>query len=158
MSATIQKLFDDFDVRLLGVDSGLRFLMDTPFEEYAEVEQREQDIRGTVGKVLLEGCEVKWGKTTPCDHQADIADLQLGKALPVSDRVMAFDPLTATARRTFCVDNSQLMIQGEKDTPCITSLVVTEGGQLIMADMTNSKSTELMMMMMMMMMMTYGRL
>nr|KAG5703858.1 hypothetical protein BaRGS_031492 [Batillaria attramentaria] len=45
MSATIQKLFDDFDVRLLGVDS---------------------------------------------------------------DRVMAFDPLTATPRRTFCVDDTIL--------------------------------------------------
>nr|KAG5688215.1 hypothetical protein BaRGS_003114 [Batillaria attramentaria] len=54
-------------------------------------------------------------------------------------RVMAFDPLTATPRRTYCMDNSQLKIQGNKYTPCITSLVVTDGGKIVMTDWRNKK-------------------
>nr|KAG5691279.1 hypothetical protein BaRGS_015247 [Batillaria attramentaria] len=56
-----------------------------------------------------------------------------------TDRVMAFDPLTATPRRTFCVDKRQLMIQGDKDTPHIMSLLVTDGGKIVMTDWSNKK-------------------
>nr|KAG5693961.1 hypothetical protein BaRGS_002259 [Batillaria attramentaria] len=55
------------------------------------------------------------------------------------DRVTAFDPLTATPRRTFCMDDSQLKIQGDKDMPDIRSLVVTDGGKIVMTDSNNKK-------------------
>nr|KAG5702632.1 hypothetical protein BaRGS_028018 [Batillaria attramentaria] len=43
------QLFEDFDVRLLGVDSGLKVLMDTPVEEWEGVRKRQQEIQGTLG-------------------------------------------------------------------------------------------------------------
>nr|KAG5703859.1 hypothetical protein BaRGS_031493 [Batillaria attramentaria] len=120
--------------------------MDTPLEEWEEVKQKEQEIQDTVGKILLEGREVKWGKTTPFDHQAGIFDLHLGKALPIpetSDRVMAFNPLTATLQHTFCVDESQLKTQGDERRPWIRSLVMTEEGLIVMADFMNKKTVAL---------------
>lgn len=53
--------------------------------------------------------------------------------------VMAFDPLTATPRRVFCVDTKQLAVKGDRDKPRIPSLVVTDGGLVVMADVCNRK-------------------
>nr|KAG5693962.1 hypothetical protein BaRGS_002260 [Batillaria attramentaria] len=54
----------------------------------------------------------------------------------ISDRAMVTTP------RTFCFDNSQLMIQEDEDTPHIASLVVTDGGKIVMTDNENNKDLQ----------------
>nr|KAG5688217.1 hypothetical protein BaRGS_003116 [Batillaria attramentaria] len=113
--------------------------------------------------------DVTWTEVTQYGPSAEDIDLRIGQPLPLPDtsagqsdvatempsaehtvgnkgveprppdRVMAFDPLTATPRRTFCMDNSQLKIQGDKDRPGIRSLVVADGGKIVMTDWLNKK-------------------
>ncbi|KAK7489943.1 hypothetical protein BaRGS_00018808, partial [Batillaria attramentaria] len=79
----INHLFENFDVRLLAVDTGLRFLMDVPMEEYEEVLRQQDDIKQRLGQALLPNQNAEWTQVTSVNLQSDETDLQLGQPLSV---------------------------------------------------------------------------
>nr|KAG5700418.1 hypothetical protein BaRGS_010331 [Batillaria attramentaria] len=166
LSDVIQRLFQQFNIRLLGADCGLRFLLDAPVSQWVKVVEKQMEVQAVLSDLIPEDARraVAWAEVTPFGPSGEDIDLQIGRPLPVPDafpatvsldpieksvkprrpteqrletrpsnRMMAFSPLTATLRRTFCVDNSQLMIQGDEEWPDIPSLVVTDKGYLSVA-------------------------
>nr|KAG5688219.1 hypothetical protein BaRGS_003118 [Batillaria attramentaria] len=95
-------------------------------DRWVSVVERQLEIQRVLSDLIPEDARegVTWAEVTQCGESFQDVDLQIGRALPEGvDHVMAFDPLTATPRRTFCVDNSQLTTQGDEKKPNITSLV-----------------------------------
>ncbi|KAK7506876.1 hypothetical protein BaRGS_00001727, partial [Batillaria attramentaria] len=53
LSKLVQQLCEEFDVRLLAIDSGLRFLMDVPVEEWEGVKALQKKIKKLLEDALL---------------------------------------------------------------------------------------------------------
>nr|KAG5693972.1 hypothetical protein BaRGS_002270 [Batillaria attramentaria] len=101
LQTVVQRLFDEFNVRLLGVDCGLQFLLDASIAHWVNVVERHlQDIQRVLTDLIPEDAreEVTWVETI-----------------------------------------HQLMTRGDKYKPYIPSLVVTDGGKIVMADTHNNK-------------------
>nr|KAG5689636.1 hypothetical protein BaRGS_029875 [Batillaria attramentaria] len=81
----IHNLLKDFNVRLLGIDSGLRFLLDVPVEEYEDVLRQQDDMK----KLLEQACP-------------------------------------------------DMIVEDDHLNPFIRAIIVTQSGQLVMADWNNS--------------------
>nr|KAG5702652.1 hypothetical protein BaRGS_028038 [Batillaria attramentaria] len=83
----VERLFQNFDIRLLGVDCGLTFLMAAPAEQWVTVVERQMEIEATLRGFLPQGQlqEVTWEQPAPvdCGPSCDDVDLQLGQPLPV---------------------------------------------------------------------------
>nr|KAG5699683.1 hypothetical protein BaRGS_022081 [Batillaria attramentaria] len=70
LSKLVQQLCEEFDVRLLAIDSGLRFLMDVPVEEWKGVKELQEKLRKVLEDALLpkqEKEEVTWTEVTSCN-------------------------------------------------------------------------------------------
>ncbi|KAK7487079.1 hypothetical protein BaRGS_00021749, partial [Batillaria attramentaria] len=77
LSKLVQQLCEEFDVRLLAIDSGLRFLMDVPVEEWKGVKELQEKLRKVLEDALLpkqEKEEVTWTEVTSCSTQTGDAD------------------------------------------------------------------------------------
>nr|KAG5699686.1 hypothetical protein BaRGS_022084 [Batillaria attramentaria] len=78
LSKLVQQLCEEFDVRLLAIDSGLRFLMDVPVEEWEGVKALQEKIKKLLEDALLpkrEKEKVTWTKVTSCSTQTGDADI-----------------------------------------------------------------------------------
>nr|KAG5702643.1 hypothetical protein BaRGS_028029 [Batillaria attramentaria] len=139
MREAVETLHEDFNVRLLGVDCGLRFLMEAPASEWTHVVDRQVDLRKVVERLFSDSVrqEVTWAEVTRCSHQTKDLALQCGAPLPTQVEKRHFDPLAATPRRVFVskpssVDDTALI------GPYITSAIVTDDGRLVMTDLNNT--------------------
>ncbi|KAK7487032.1 hypothetical protein BaRGS_00021702, partial [Batillaria attramentaria] len=77
LSKLVQQLCEEFDVRLLAIDSGLRFLMDVPVEEWEGVKELQEKIKKLLEDALLpeqEKEKVTWTEVTSCSTQTGDAD------------------------------------------------------------------------------------
>nr|KAG5699679.1 hypothetical protein BaRGS_022077 [Batillaria attramentaria] len=77
LSKLVQQLCEEFDVRLLAIDSGLRFLMDVPVEEWKGVKELQEKLKKILEDALLpkqEKEEVTWTEVTSCSTQTGDAD------------------------------------------------------------------------------------
>nr|KAG5714398.1 hypothetical protein BaRGS_006844 [Batillaria attramentaria] len=77
LSKLVQHLCEEFDVRLLAIDSGLRFLMDVPVEEWKGVKELQEKLQKILEDALLskqEKEEVTWTEVTSCSTQTGDAD------------------------------------------------------------------------------------
>nr|KAG5694782.1 hypothetical protein BaRGS_002735 [Batillaria attramentaria] len=156
MSKLVQRLFDDFQVRLLGVDSGLRFLMDVPVEEWNELQKKARELQKVMEEMLLRKREQKgvtWTEVTQCGPEGGETDLRLGRPIPAdlksatpagitecgeeeaisAENSVMFDPTTAIPQR---IGKFRPDVPGCTDYlgPIITSMVATEDGRLVLAD------------------------
>ncbi|KAK7506872.1 hypothetical protein BaRGS_00001723, partial [Batillaria attramentaria] len=80
LSKLVQQLCEEFDVRLLAIDSGLRFLMDVPVEEWKGVKELQEKLKKVLEGALLlkqEETEVTWTEMTSCSTEAGDADVRL---------------------------------------------------------------------------------
>nr|KAG5699687.1 hypothetical protein BaRGS_022085 [Batillaria attramentaria] len=78
LSKLVQQLCEEFDVRLLAIDSGLRFLMDVPVEEWKGVKELQEKLQKMLENALLpkqEKEEVTWTEVTSYSTQTGDADL-----------------------------------------------------------------------------------
>nr|KAG5699695.1 hypothetical protein BaRGS_022093 [Batillaria attramentaria] len=78
LSKLVQQLSEEFDVRLLAIDSGLRFLMDVPVEEWEGVKELQEKIKKLLEDALLpeqEKEKVTWTEVTSCSTQTGDADV-----------------------------------------------------------------------------------
>nr|KAG5714403.1 hypothetical protein BaRGS_006849 [Batillaria attramentaria] len=72
LSKLVQQLCEEFDVRLLAIDSGLRFLMDVPIEEWKGVKELQEKLKKVLEGALLlkqEETEVTWTEVTSCNNK-----------------------------------------------------------------------------------------
>nr|KAG5714401.1 hypothetical protein BaRGS_006847 [Batillaria attramentaria] len=74
LSKLVQQLCEEFDVRLLAIDSGLRFLMDVPVEEWEGVKELQKSYKEKLQKILEDALlskqekeEVTWTEVTSCN-------------------------------------------------------------------------------------------
>nr|KAG5699692.1 hypothetical protein BaRGS_022090 [Batillaria attramentaria] len=77
LSKLVQQLCEEFDVRLLAIDCGLRFLMDVPVEEWKGVKELQEKLQKILEDALLpkqEKEEVTWTEVTSCSTQTGDAD------------------------------------------------------------------------------------
>nr|KAG5714404.1 hypothetical protein BaRGS_006850 [Batillaria attramentaria] len=77
LSKLVQQLCEEFDVRLLAIDSGLRFLMDVPVEEWKGVKELKEKLQKVLEDALLpeqEREKVTWTEVTSCSTQTGDAD------------------------------------------------------------------------------------
>ncbi|KAK7487067.1 hypothetical protein BaRGS_00021737, partial [Batillaria attramentaria] len=77
LSKLVQQLCEEFDVRLLAIDSGLRFLMDVPVEEWKGVKELQEKLQKMLEDALLpkqEKEEVTWTEVTSYSTQTGDAD------------------------------------------------------------------------------------
>nr|KAG5699685.1 hypothetical protein BaRGS_022083 [Batillaria attramentaria] len=77
LSKLVQQLCEEFDVRLLAIDSGLRFLMDVPVEEWERVKELQEKLKKILEDALLpkqEKEKVTWTEVTSCSTQTGDAD------------------------------------------------------------------------------------
>nr|KAG5714396.1 hypothetical protein BaRGS_006842 [Batillaria attramentaria] len=77
LSKLVQQLCEEFDVRLLAIDSGLRFLMDVPVEEWEGVKELQEMLQKLLEDALLpkrEKEKVTWTEVTSCSTQTGDAD------------------------------------------------------------------------------------
>nr|KAG5699688.1 hypothetical protein BaRGS_022086 [Batillaria attramentaria] len=78
LSKLVQQLCEEFDVRLLAVDSGLRFLMDVPVEEWEGVKELQEKIKKLLEDALLpeqEKEKVMWTEVTSCSINTEAFSL-----------------------------------------------------------------------------------
>ncbi|KAK7506855.1 hypothetical protein BaRGS_00001706, partial [Batillaria attramentaria] len=76
LSNLVQQLCE-FDVRLLAIDSGLRFLMDVSVEEWKGVKELQEKLKKVLEDALLpkqQKKEVTWTEVTTCSTQTGDAD------------------------------------------------------------------------------------
>lgn len=150
----IQRLVRDFNIRLLGVDCGLNFLMEAPLTQWVAVVERQLEVQRVLEELLPADVRERasWGEVT----QYFDVNLRPDQSLPVQvsragdrreslvtttapdptqDGAM-FNPMTATPQRLF-----SFIPRHAHDTagvePWITSVIATRDGRLVMADRKN---------------------
>nr|KAG5699693.1 hypothetical protein BaRGS_022091 [Batillaria attramentaria] len=77
LSKLVQQLCEEFDVRLVAIDSGMRFLMDVPVEEWEGVKELQEQLQKMLEDALLpkqEKKEVTWTEVTSCSTRTGDAD------------------------------------------------------------------------------------
>nr|KAG5699680.1 hypothetical protein BaRGS_022078 [Batillaria attramentaria] len=89
LSKLVQQLCEEFDVRLLAIDSGLRFLMDVPVEEWEGVKELQEKIKKLLEDALLpkqKKEKVTWTEVTSCSTQMGDADRPPDRRVAGKDR------------------------------------------------------------------------
>ncbi|KAK7467995.1 hypothetical protein BaRGS_00036773, partial [Batillaria attramentaria] len=84
LQTVVQRLFDEFDVRLLAVGCGLQFLFDAPVAQWVSVVERQLEIQRVLSDLIPEGDRdgLMWAEVTQCGESFRDVDLQMGRALP----------------------------------------------------------------------------
>jgi hypothetical protein len=129
----VQLLYQNHNVRLLGFDCGLRFLLEASTQQWRTVAERHlgmQAIQTTLNQLLPEDIRrsAHWSHDISC-VEADI-DLRLGR--PLTTRT--WDPMTTVPEKMFTFRPETA---DDKKTPFITSLLALPQGKLLMADYNN---------------------
>lgn len=85
LSELVQRLYTDHNIRLLGVDCGLSFLMEAPESQWMSVVERQLQIQATLNQLLPDDVrgEATWHDVTPLGFSDDDVDIRLGQPLPV---------------------------------------------------------------------------
>ena len=80
----VTRLHRDFDVRLLAIDTGLTFLLDTPVERRVSVVEQQLEVRAVLAALLPESLRqsVRWSEAMLCGPEAQDVDLRVGQPLP----------------------------------------------------------------------------
>nr|KAG5714395.1 hypothetical protein BaRGS_006841 [Batillaria attramentaria] len=89
LSKLVQQLCEEFDVRLLAIDSGLKFLMDVPVEEWEGVKELQEKLQKMLEDALLpkqEKEKVTWMEVTSCSTQTGDADRPPDRRVAGTDR------------------------------------------------------------------------
>nr|KAG5687686.1 hypothetical protein BaRGS_005937 [Batillaria attramentaria] len=76
----LQRLFHEHNIRLLGVDCGLTFLLDAPTEQWVSVVEHQLEVQALLGKLLPDDVRqrVRWKAAAECDGKTcAIADPRL---------------------------------------------------------------------------------
>ncbi|KAK7465976.1 hypothetical protein BaRGS_00037463 [Batillaria attramentaria] len=78
------RLFHEHNIRLLGVDCGLNFLLDAPTEQWVSVVEHQLEVQALLGELLPDDVRqrVRWKDAAKCDGGSGDVDLRLGKPLP----------------------------------------------------------------------------
>jgi hypothetical protein len=129
----IERLYQDLDVRLLGVDCGLSFLMELPASRWrAVVDDQLATITNTLGGLLPDDVRqtTSWSDVTTYD---DDVDLRLGRPLTV-----CVDPMTATPTKLFTLSPRE---PDDQYKPSIISIASLQDGTLALTDANNDKVT-----------------
>ncbi|KAK7454114.1 hypothetical protein BaRGS_00039602, partial [Batillaria attramentaria] len=87
LSDVIQRLFSQFNIRLLGTDCGLRFLLDAPVSQWVKVVENQLEIQAVLSHLIPEEArqDVTWTEVTQYGPSAEDIDLRIGQPLPVPD-------------------------------------------------------------------------
>ncbi|KAK7487986.1 hypothetical protein BaRGS_00020731 [Batillaria attramentaria] len=87
LSDVIQRLFQQFNIRLLGADCGLRFLLDAPVSQWVKVVEKQMEVQAVLSDLIPEDARraVAWAEVTPFGPSGEDIDLQIGRPLPVPD-------------------------------------------------------------------------
>lgn len=83
----IQQLFQDFRIRLLGVDKDLNFLMEGP-ELLLENDEELQLVKLALENLLLDQTEIRWCDLVLCISTQDM-ELRIGQPSPVQRMIDA---------------------------------------------------------------------
>lgn len=99
-AVVVPRLLRDFNVRLLGVDCGLNFLMEAPVAQWAEVVERQFDMQALLMDMLPDHLrpEATWSNAVSIEQDVDLrlghpSSLQDAK-ISESPSAMDTDPLT----------------------------------------------------------------
>ncbi|KAK7467990.1 hypothetical protein BaRGS_00036768, partial [Batillaria attramentaria] len=87
LSDVIQRLFSQFNIRLLGTDCGLRFLLDAPVSQWVKVVEKQLEIQAVLSDLIPEDArqDVTWTEVRQYGPSAEDIDLRIGQPLPVPD-------------------------------------------------------------------------
>ncbi|KAK7467988.1 hypothetical protein BaRGS_00036766, partial [Batillaria attramentaria] len=87
LSDAIQRLFSQFNIRLLGTDCGLRFLFDAPVSQWVKVVEKQLEIQAVLSHLIPEDArqDVTWTEVTQYRPKAEDIDLRIGQPLPLPD-------------------------------------------------------------------------
>jgi hypothetical protein len=128
----IERLYRDHDIRLLGLDCSLSFLMELPASRWrAVVDHQLATITNTLGGLLPDDVRqiTPWSDVTTYD---DDVDLRFGRPLTV-----CVDPMTATPTKLFTLSPRE---PDDQHKPKISSIARLQDGTLIaMTDWGNKK-------------------
>ncbi|KAK7506873.1 hypothetical protein BaRGS_00001724, partial [Batillaria attramentaria] len=141
LSKLVQQLSEEFDVRLLAIDSGLRFLMDVPVEEWKGVKELQEKLKKVLENALLpkqEKEKVTWTEVTSCSTQTGDADVRLGQPLPTYVTTDFQTPKEADACGN---EHQQTVTEGTTGSAKDTMLQKQQGKEVTSTEVT-SCSTE----------------
>ncbi|KAK7475759.1 hypothetical protein BaRGS_00032980, partial [Batillaria attramentaria] len=98
LQTVVQRLFDEFNVRFLGVDCGLQFILDAPVAQWVNVVERHLlEIQNLLSDLIPEDARegVTWAEVTQCGQNVRDIDLHVGRELPetVTSKLQC-DPLS----------------------------------------------------------------
>ncbi|KAK7467997.1 hypothetical protein BaRGS_00036775, partial [Batillaria attramentaria] len=87
LSDVIQRLFSQFNIRLLGTDCGLRFLLDAPVSQWVNVVEKQLEIQAVLSDLIPEDArqDVTWTEVRQYGPSAEDIDLRIGQPLPLPD-------------------------------------------------------------------------
>nr|KAG5688214.1 hypothetical protein BaRGS_003113 [Batillaria attramentaria] len=87
LSDVIQRLFSQFNIRLLGTDCGLRFLLDAPVSQWVNVVEKQLEIQALLSDLIPEDArqDVTWTEVRQYGPSAEDIDLRIGQPLPLPD-------------------------------------------------------------------------
>ncbi|KAK7465971.1 hypothetical protein BaRGS_00037458, partial [Batillaria attramentaria] len=79
----VERLFEEFHVRLLGVDCGLNFLMETPVAQWAAVLERQEEVQQILGELFPSNTVDSWAEVKQCSPTYGGWHTRIGQPLPV---------------------------------------------------------------------------
>nr|KAG5693978.1 hypothetical protein BaRGS_002276 [Batillaria attramentaria] len=92
LQTVVQRLFDEFNVRLLGVDCGLQFLLGAPVAQWMSVMERQLEIQRVLSDLIPEDARdrVTWSEVTQCEESFRDTNLQIVAGMPNPDETASY--------------------------------------------------------------------